>query len=82
MSKAIISTSVGAEGIEHTDGTDILLKDTPEDFSDAVVNVMNDSALRQKLEKGGRDLVEAKYDWRAVTDKLSDVFERTAGKAG
>ena len=82
MSKAIISTSVGAEGIEHTDGTDILLKDTPEDFSDAVVTVMNDAALRQKLEKGGRDLVEAKYDWRAVTDKLSDVFERTLGKAG
>ena len=80
MSKAIISTSVGAEGIEHTDGEDILLKDTPEDFSNAVVSVMNDTALRQRLEKGGRDLVEAKYDWRAVTDKLSDVFEQAVIK--
>ncbi len=76
MSKAIVSTTVGAEGIEHKDGQDILLKDTPEDFSNAVVTVMNDTALRQKLEKGGRNLVEAKYDWRAVTDKLSDVFEK------
>lgn len=81
MSKAIISTSVGAEGIDHTDGKDILLKDTPEDFSDAVVNVMNDAALRQKLESGGRDLVEAKYDWRAVTDKLSDVFDQAVNKS-
>ena len=80
MSKAIVSTSVGAEGIEHTDGSDILLKDTPEDFSDAVVAVMNDASLRQKLEQGGRNLVEAKYDWRAVTDKLSDVFEQAVDK--
>ena len=82
MSKSIVSTSVGAEGIDHTDGQNILLKDTPEDFSEAVVTVMKDTALRQKLEKGGRDLVEAKYDWRAVTDKLSDVFERAVNKAG
>ena len=82
MSKSIVSTSVGAEGIDHTDGQNILLKDTPEDFSEAVVTVMKDTALRQKLEKGGRDLAEAKYDWRAVTDKLSDVFERAVNKAG
>lgn len=75
MSKAIVSTSVGAEGIDHTDGKDILLKDTPEDFSDAVVSVMRDANLRLKLEKGGRSLVEAKYDWRAITKKLSNVFE-------
>lgn len=75
MSKAIVSTSVGAEGIEHTDGEDILLKDTPEDFSDAVITVMKDTTLRQKLEKGGRALVESRYDWRAVSDKLSNVFE-------
>lgn len=80
MSKAIVSTSVGAEGIDHSDGSDILLKDTPQEFSDAVVEVMTDSTLRQKLEKGGRTLVEAKYDWRAVTDKLSDVFEQTVAR--
>ena len=73
--------SVGAEGIDHTDGEDILLKDTPEDFSEAVVNVMKDTDLRIKLEKGGRNLVEAKYDWRAVTEKLSDIFESSVGQS-
>lgn len=81
MAKAIVSTSVGAEGIEHTDGENILLKDTPEDFSDAVVTVMQDAVLRQKLESGGRTLVEAKYDWRAVSEKLSAVFEVAVAKA-
>ncbi len=75
MAKAIISTSVGAEGIEHSNGENILLRDTPEEFSDAVLSVMADKRQRQSLEAGGRALVEAKYDWRAVCDKLSDVFE-------
>ncbi len=80
MSKAIVSTSVGAEGIDHTNGNDILLKDTPEEFSTAVLTVMKNKALRQKLESGGRSLVEAKYDWRAVSQKLSLVFEEAIAK--
>ncbi len=75
MSKAIVSTSIGAEGIDHTDGKDILLRDTPEDFSNAVVAVMKDNDQRRALETGGRTLVEAKYDWQALSAKLSDVYE-------
>lgn len=80
MSKAIVSTSIGAEGINHTNGQDILLKDTPEEFSNAVLEVMADSTLRETLENGGRKLVESQYDWRAVTDKLSSVFEQAVKK--
>ena len=75
MEKAIVSTSMGAEGIDHTNGENILLTDTPEDFCDAVVSVMSDANVRGRLEKGGRALVEEKYDWRAVSSTLSDVFE-------
>jgi len=75
MEKAIVSTSMGAEGIDHTNGENILLTDTPEDFCDAIVSVMSDATVRSKLEKGGRALVEEKYDWQAVSATLSDVFE-------
>lgn len=75
MEKAIVSTSMGAEGIDYTIGENILLSDTPEEFSDAVVSVMSDTLIRSKLEKGGRKLVEEQYDWRAVCSKLSDMFE-------
>ena len=34
----------------------------------------NDDA-RQKIEQGGRELVESKYDWQAVGSKLCKVFE-------
>ncbi len=75
MQKAIISTSVGAEGIDHTDGKNILLRDTPEAFADAVIEVMSNQKLRVDLEQAGRQLVEDKYDWQAVGSILCDVFE-------
>lgn len=74
MSKAIISTSVGAEGIDHTDGKDILLRDTPEAFSEAVLSVMSDESARIALENAGRALVESKYDWQAISANLSEIF--------
>ncbi len=76
MGKAIVSTSVGAEGINHTDGVDILLRDTPETFSDAVVEIMSDENQRKALETNGRSLIERQYDWRAISDTLSDVFTK------
>jgi len=76
MSKAIVSTSIGAEGIEHTNGTNISIKSSPQEFSDAVVEILNDSVLRKELGRNARDLIDAKYDWVAVGEKLSGIFEQ------
>ena len=75
MAKAIVSTSVGAEGIEHSNDENILLRDSPEEFADAVVSLMKNDDARLKIEQGGRKLVESKYDWQAVGSKLCKVFE-------
>lgn len=82
MEKAVISTSLGAEGIDVTDGKNILLRDTPQDFADAVVATMKNEAERQRLEAAGRALVEEKYDWRAVTATLCQEFERDSDSGG
>jgi len=74
MSKAIVSTKVGAEGIDHSDSIDIILQDDPQAFCDAVVSLMDDAALRARVGSAGRQLVEDKYDWRAISNTLSDIF--------
>jgi len=74
MSKAIVSTSVGAEGIDHSDGKDIILKDDPQAFCDAVVELLDDANLRTNVGDAGRQLVEDKYDWKAISNTLSDIF--------
>lgn len=75
MEKAIVSTGVGAEGIEYTRNQDILIEDDPEAFANATISVMTNDELRHTLQSQGRSLVEKYYDWKAVTGKLCKIFE-------
>jgi polysaccharide biosynthesis protein PslH len=70
----VISTSIGAEGIEYTDGENILIADEPGEFAHAVVRVIRDAQLSRRLSENGRRWVEAKYDWRVVYRRLDDVY--------
>ncbi len=62
----IVSTAIGAEGIDARDGEDILLADAPAEFADAVVRVLQDLKLARRLGDAGRATVERAYDWREV----------------
>lgn len=74
MGKAIVSTSIGAEGIDVTHGKNILIADTPEDFSKQVIRVLNDSNLRESLGTEGRKLVEEKYSWDIIGKKMDEIY--------
>ncbi len=74
MGKAIVSTSIGAEGIDVTHGKNILIADTPEYFSKQVIRVLNDSNLRESLGKEGRKLVEEKYSWDIIGKKMDEIY--------
>lgn len=75
----IVATSKGAEGLDVTSGHDILIADDPSQFSDAVLRLLSDPVLRQKLALNGRRLVEALYDWRSIGDRLNELLESVAG---
>jgi glycosyltransferase involved in cell wall biosynthesis len=77
MEKAVVSTSLGCEGIEVHSGEEILIADTPEFFADSVVEVLTDSNLREKLGKNGRKLVQEKYNWEKISQKLEGIYQRT-----
>ena len=66
MGKAVISTSIGCEGLRAVDEDNILIRDDPKDFADAVVQVISDSKLRSKLGENGRKTVEKYYSWEIV----------------
>ena len=59
------------------DRENILIADTPQDFAQAVVRVMQDGELAQHLSENGRQWVVEKYDWRVVYQKLEEVYEET-----
>jgi sugar transferase (PEP-CTERM/EpsH1 system associated) len=76
MKKAVISTSVGCEGLGLVHGEHILISDNPKEFADNVIKLARDKQLRRKLGENGRLLVQDKYDWKAIAEKLDGVYRR------
>jgi polysaccharide biosynthesis protein PslH len=66
MGKAVVSTTIGAEGLPLTPGLHGLLADDPANFAHAVVSLLRDAERRQKLGGAGRRLVEERYSWPQV----------------
>jgi sugar transferase (PEP-CTERM/EpsH1 system associated) len=76
MGKAVVSTSVGAEGLPVTNGRDVVIADDPARFADAVVRLVRDAGARRDLELAARRLVVERYDWSAVALDLEDALRR------
>lgn len=69
MGKAVVSTSLGCEGIECIHGEHLLIADDPEAFARAVTTLMKSRDLRSKLGNNARKLAEHKYSWKALGKK-------------
>jgi polysaccharide biosynthesis protein PslH len=71
----VVSTQKGAEGLDLTAGHDLLIADRPADFAEAVIRIMDDKLLREKLGAQGCDTVRRIYDWKIVGEQLNKVLE-------
>src|SRR5512143_687861 len=63
MGKAVVATTVGAEGLPVRDGEHLLLADNPGAFAQAVVHLIRDAEPRRRIEQEARRLVLERYDW-------------------
>jgi glycosyltransferase involved in cell wall biosynthesis len=72
----IVSTSIGAEGIEVRPDENILLADTAELFAAAVVNLLRSDELGLRLRSNGRDWVETYYNWRTIYPQIETIYEQ------
>jgi glycosyltransferase involved in cell wall biosynthesis len=72
MGLPVVSTSVGAEGLDLRDGQDILLADGPIPFADATIRLLTDPALRQTLAQNARQAAQ-QYDWDALAEPFTEL---------
>lgn len=77
MGKALVSTSIGAEGLTFQNGRDLLLADDASSFADAILLLLRDNEARRRFEQAARDLA-AQFDWSIVASQLGRVLERIA----
>jgi glycosyltransferase involved in cell wall biosynthesis len=79
MGAAIVSTTVGCEGLEAHDGRNMLIRDRPGEFAEAVVAVLRHDALRCRLSAAGRETVERSYGWDPIGDRLIRAYRGLLG---
>jgi len=77
MSKAVVSTSVGAEGLPVQSGANIIVADTPGDFAQSVVSLLCDPSQRRRLGTSARALVQEKYSWPKVAESFASALRDT-----
>ena len=74
MEKAIVTTSIGCEGIFVKNNIHLLIADTPEMFAEKTLLLLKDKHLNETLGKNGRKLMLEKYDWNLIGPKMEDVY--------
>ena len=75
MGKAVVSTTVGAEGLPLVPGLHFVRADDPDEFAQAVVSLLRDPGLRRSLGLQGRRLVEERYGWPRVAEEFEKRCE-------
>lgn len=66
MAVPVVSTSIGVEGLDVTDGVNVLLADSPTAFSRAVAILLDSPATHWTIGNASRQLVTDRYDWRHI----------------
>ncbi len=77
MEKAIVSTTIGAEGLPVKDGVEILLADTAESIAAAVVKILSDKAFAKALGARAAATVREKFGWQGVAEQFTRICEDT-----
>lgn len=76
MGKAIVSTTLGAEGIMAVPGRDLLIEDEPAAFADAVNRLLADPGLAARIGRSARQLAVERYAWSGAARALEGFYRR------
>ncbi len=74
MGKAMVSTSIGAEGLDVQHGRDLLLADNARGFAAGILHLLRDAALRRRYEDAAAKLA-AQYDWSHIARRFAEVLQ-------
>jgi glycosyltransferase involved in cell wall biosynthesis len=77
--KAIVTTSIGCEGLKVEDGDHLMRADDPKTFVERVLHLIDEPATRESLGANGRALVEKTYSWDVVGEIMRDVYRESDG---
>jgi polysaccharide biosynthesis protein PslH len=74
MSKPLVSTRIGAEGLDFRDGIELFVEDQQQEFAKVVVDLLRNCSLRDEVGKAARERVLLDHDWNSVTDRVEEIL--------
>lgn len=77
MELPIVSTTIGAEGLPLEDGKELLLRDSPPDFADAIVKLIRDPDSARSLGTRAGERVRRDFGWKRVGDRFTEILKET-----
>jgi polysaccharide biosynthesis protein PslH len=80
MGKAVVSTRLGAEGIEAVPGRDILIEDHPAAFANAVKRLLAQPGLAVRIGQSARQLAVERYSWSGAGRALEVFYRKVLGE--
>jgi len=78
----VVSTTVGAEGLDHEDGVHLLIADSPAAIAEACRRTLTDPDLRVRLVREADELVRSTYRWSAAEERMAEVAASVLGSPG
>ena len=76
MQLPVITTSKGISGINAIEDEEFILADTPEQFKDDIIDLLENPEKMIKIGENARKLVEKKYSWQHSTKKIEEILEK------
>lgn len=73
--RAVVSTPIGAEGLDLRHNEHLLLADAPDMFADHIINLLQDNTLYARLTSAARAQVTAHYDWNTIADQMLRIYD-------
>jgi glycosyltransferase involved in cell wall biosynthesis len=73
--RAVVSTSLGAEGIDAKNGENIIVSDSPAEFAESVINILNDKHFRDSIRKKALELIQNHYTWDRCSREYDILYQ-------
>lgn len=80
MGKAVVSTSIGCEGLHAVDGRNILIRDDPQEFANAVIQLIANEKTRRQIGASARCTAEELYSWDVVGARMLPHYRRLTSR--
>ena len=70
LGRAVVATSIGAEGINYTNGKNIIIANTPDEFAKAIENLYENPDFCKEIGKNARELIQKEHNTKKIIQRL------------